>query len=230
MNLFRSSLFAILFMTVLIASGSIGYTDEEKTPEELEQLAIFDDAALLKGYAAKYEEEPKDVLLAMINDDTLDPYKMAGAVRVFREKYTNEVFAREKKIVEKYFLRRLNRTDSPFLQVEIMHTLALMDRYKYFDSMVPALILKLDHYNTTLNTLAYDALDDVIKKGNNRAREARIVFNTLRRVLFLSRKRLAEVTTPDDRLSQKLKLLRWSIKVLGTQELNRLPNEVLNLL
>lgn len=207
-------------------------TAQEELVEKIDQFesAIFDDETLLKGYAAKYVEEPKDILLAMVNDDTLDDYKMAAAVRVLREKYGSEIFSREKKIIEKQLLRRLNRTDSPFVQVEIMHTLTLLDRYRYFPSMAPALILKIDHYNSTLGVLSYNALDDIIKKGSNKAREARIIFNTLRKVLFLSRKRLADVTTPDEKLSQKLKLLRWSIKVLGTQELNRLPNEVLNLL
>ncbi len=61
-------------------------------------------------------------------------------------------------------------------------------------------------------------------------REARIVFDTLRKILFLSRKRLGNITVPNKRLKQKLELLRWSIRILGTQELKRLPSEVINLL
>jgi len=155
---------------------------------------------------------------------------MAAAVRVFKDQFSKEVFNREKKIIEKILLRRLNRTDSAFVQVEIMHTLCRMDRYKYFNSMAPALMQKMNHYNDTVNEMAYFGLNDIIESGNNRAREARIIFNTLRKVLFLSRRRLAKVTEPDTRLLQKLKILRWSIKVLGSRELKRLPKEVINLL
>ncbi len=197
---------------------------------KLFRQTIFDDKLLLNGYAEKYDTESKEILLAMIKDETLGPFKMAAAVRVFKETYSQEVFSREKRIIIKILLRRLNRTSSPFVQVEIMHTLCRMDRYKYFKSMAPALILKLNHYNSTVNELAYTAVDDVIVTGNNRTREARIVFNTLRKILFLSRRRLADITEPDARLKQKLKILRWSIKVLGSQELKRLPKEVINLL
>ena len=95
--------------------------------------------------------------------------------------------------------------------------------------MVSALILKMDHYNKVVSTVAFENLD-VITKGSSRPREARVVFNTLRKILFLSRNRLQGVNAPDKRLSQKISLLRWSIKVLGTQELKRLPSEVIQLL
>lgn len=191
---------------------------------------IFDDQMLLKGYTEKYRDLTKETLLAMIKDDTLTPYRCAAAVRVFKETFSAEVVSKEKKIIEKYLLRRLHRTDSPFVQVEIMHTLSQMDRYRYFKSMVPALIQKLDHYNAAVNDIAFDSLNQIIEIGSNRNREARIVFNTLRKILFLSRKRLATVKEPDSRLTKKLKLLRWSIKVLGNQELKKLPKEVINLL
>ena len=191
---------------------------------------IFDDQMLLKGYTEKYSNLSKEILLAMIKDDTLTPYRSASAVRVFRKKFSSEVVSREKKIIEKILLRRMHRTDSPFVQVEIMHTLCQMDRYRYFKSMVPALIQKLDHYNAAVNETTFDSLNQIIKTGNNRNREARIAFNTLRKTLFLSRKRLATVKEPDAKLAKKLKLLRWSIKVLGNQELKKLPKEVINLL
>jgi hypothetical protein len=172
-----------------------------------------------------------EILVEMINDDALpNEYQRAAALRVFKEHYANEVVSKEKKNIEKLLLRRLNKTDSPFVQVEIMHTLCLIDRYKYFKSMVPALIQKLDHYNLTVNEMAFTGLENIVDTGNNRPREARIIFDTLQKVLFLSRKRLDKVTEPDNRLAQKLKLLRWSIKVLGNQELNELPKEVINLL
>lgn len=204
----------------------------EKSPLETslnERYPLFDDEMLLEGYAQKYKEESKDTLLAMIKDDTLNPYKTAAAVRVFREYFASEVFSKEKNAIEKILLRRFNRTDSPFVEVEIMHILCIMDRYKYFSSMVPILIQRLDHYNETVNELAYNSLKNIIDMGNNRTREARIVFNTLRKNLFITRRNLATVKEPSPRLKQKLDLLRWSIKVLGSSELKRLPKEVINL-
>jgi len=192
--------------------------------------SIFDDKLLLDGYKEKFKGEPKKIILAMIKDDTLDDYRMAAAVAVFKDSFSTEVFSREKKIIIKTLLRRLNRTDSPFVQVEIMHALSRMDRYKYFNSMIPALLLKMDHYNRTVNEMAYAAINDIITTGHNRAREARIVFARLRKSLFLSRRRLAKVKEPSERLKQKLELLRWSIKVLGNQQLKRLPKEVIHLL
>lgn len=191
---------------------------------------IFDDRQLLDGYAQKYADFPKDVILEMIMDDTLNSYQIAAAVRVFKERYSGEVVSREKSRGERILVRRLKLTDSPFVEVEIMHTLCRMDRYRYFQPMVPALIQKLNHYNAAVNEIAFDSLNDIIGTGNKRAREARIVFNTIRKMLFLSRNRLVNVTSPDEKLARKLKLLRWSIKVLGRQELNRLPAEVINLL
>ena len=192
--------------------------------------AIFDDQMLLEGYTKKYSDFSKEILLAMIKDDTLTPYRSAAAVKVFQEKYSGEVVSNEKKRIEKILLRRLHRTDSPFVQVEIMHTLCQMDRYRYFKSMAPALVQKLSHYNTTVNKNAFDSLNKIIETGNNRHQEARIIFNTLRKILFLSRKRLATTEEPNAQLAKKLKLLRWSIKVLGNQELKKLPKEVINLL
>lgn len=194
------------------------------------QYTIFDDNMLLDGYAQKYSTEPKEILMAMIKDDTLSAYKSAAAVRVFKEHFSQEILSPEKGVVEKILIRRLNHTDSTFVQVEIMHTLCLMDRYKYFNSMVPALIQKLDHYNQTVNELAYTSLNNIIVIGHNRPREASLVFNTLRKNLFLSRKRLSSIKEPGPQLKRKLELLRWSIKVLGSQELKRLPREVINLL
>ena len=170
------------------------------------------------------------ILLAMIKDENLSAYKMASAVRAFKNIYSAEVFSREKKIIEKNLLRRLNRTKSPFVQTEIMHTLCRMNRYKYFNWMAPAIIQKLDHYNSTVNEIAFNSINDIIKTGHNRSREARVVFNVIRKMLFLSRRRLATISEPGPVLKQKLDLLRWSIKVLGSQEIRRLPKEVLTLL
>ena len=191
--------------------------------------AIFDDKALLAGYAQKYADETRDILLAMIADDSLGTYKCAAAVRVFKEKYANQVLSREKANIVRILIRRLNRSDSPFVQEEIMHTLVVLDRYQYFESMVPALILKMDHYNSVVSDMAYESVQTIVKDSLY-PREARIVFETLRKILFLSRKRLGNITVPNKRLKQKLELLRWSIRILGTQELKRLPSEVINLL
>ncbi len=230
--------FFILILTFLTLPDTASVMAEKIAQEDLAPIvstnapdtAIFDDKMLLDGYAKKYNALTKEILLLMIQDDTLTSYKIAAAVRVFKEKFSREVVARDKIIFEKFLLRRLNLSDSPFVQVEIRHTLCRLDRYKYFKAMVPALIQKLDHYNSTVNEIAFNSLVDITENGNSRAREARIVFNTLRKVLFLSRKRLATTSEPDTKLTQKLKLLRWSIKVLGTQEINKLPKEVIHLL
>ena len=196
---------------------------------DLGKNAVFDDLTLINGYTDKYAGESKETLLAMIDDDSLGTYKCAAAVRVFKQKYGSDIFKNEKPAILRNMIRRLNRTDSPFVQVEIMHALIVLDRYQYFESMVPALIQKLDHYNRVVSALTYDNLDD-ITKTSTRPREARVVFNTLRKIFFLTKKRLANVTTPDARLKRKLMMLRWSIKVLGTQLLKSLPPEVINLL
>lgn len=214
------SFLGIILFVVCITTGS--FADEQHT--------IFDDKMLLDGYAEKYKEESKEILLAMIKDDTLSPYKMASAVRVYKENFADETFGREKNLTLKALLRRLNRCDSSFVKIEIMHTLCILDRYRYFKSMVPALIRKLDHYNSTVNELAFESINAIIKTDKPRPREARIVFNALRKMLFLSRNRLKQIDTPSEKLKRKLDLLRWSIKILGNQELKRLPSEVINLL
>lgn len=192
---------------------------------------IFDDKTLLEGYAKKYSAESKNVLLEMIKDQTLSPYRTAAAVRVLRERFSAELFGSEKATVEKILLTRFNRTDSKFVEIEIIRTLCQMDRYQYFKSMVPLLIQRLDHYNNTVNELSYTGLMEIIDlSSNRRPREARVVFNTLRNFFFLSRKKLQNIKEPGLRLKQKLELLRWSVKILGNQELKRLPSEVVSLL
>ena len=226
-------------LTVLLIFGSSYAQAQENdassaSPQETIKPSyaqpIFDDKMLLEGYTQKYDDLSKEILLEMIKDDTLSSYKAASAIHVFSQKYASEVVSKEKRVVEKILLRRLNRTDSPFVQVEVMCTLCQMDRYRYFNSMVPALIQKLNHYNSAVNDVAFTCLEGITQSSNNRAREARVVFNTLRKILFLSRKRLEKITDPDENLKQKIKLLRWSIKILGTEELNRLPKEIMHLL
>lgn len=236
----KSLLVIVLLLGFFRSSVAFAQTEEE-APAEVEtvdsveriqsqDLAILDDKMLLQGYTEKYREYSRDIIFAMIEDDTLDDIKMAAAVRVLNQQYIHEIVYREKKIVERMLWRRLNRTTSPFVQVETMNALLVMERYHYFKSLAPQLIQKLNHYNSTVNEFAFTYLEQLTSNGNSRPREARIVFNTLRKMLFLSRKRLANVTTPDQRLKYKIKLLRWSIKVLGTEELKRLPKEVINLL
>ncbi len=215
------------FLTLFLGVSSLCSAADE---DEVLANSIFDDKQMLNGYADKYASEDRELLLAVIQDETVTPFKTAAAVRVFKEKYCEEIFTKEKRAAERILLRRLNRTDSPFVQVEIMHTLCLMDRYKYFDSMVPLLITKMDHYNDAVNEMAFDGINNIIEEGNNRPREARIVFNILRRQFFLSRGHLANLAEPDPHLIQKFQILRWTLKVLGTQEIRRLPKEVINLL
>ena len=192
--------------------------------------AIFDDNMLINGYAAKIAAAQKDFLLAMINDDSLMAYRKAAAVRVFREKFAGQIVSKERAIIERVLLRQLELAASPFVQVEIMHTLLLMDRYRYFDSMVPALIQKMDHYDDAVSDLAYKGIVGINEGGNQRSREARIIFNTLRKMFFLTRKKLGDAKGVDTRLRNKLDLLRWSIKVLGTDQLQNLPKEVISLM
>lgn len=214
-------------ISILLVSAYPGLSQEDPAVAQ----GVFDDAQILEGYTREYLSESRDVILARINDDAItNPYQMSAAIRVLREKYLANIVGREKIILERDLIRRINRTNSAFVEVEVMHALSLLDRYKYFNAMVPALILKLDHYNPAVNDRAEAALDNIIALGKNSPREARVVFNTLRKVLFLSRNTLRNVTTPDKRLSAKLKILRYSIKILGTEELRRLPKEVIRLI
>ncbi|MBF0511549.1 MAG: hypothetical protein HQL13_04380 [Candidatus Omnitrophica bacterium] len=220
-----------LFLLSFCFIGSIAYAQDKDdiNAANIASGSIFDDKALVEGYAQRYKDEPRDILLAMISDDSLGAYKCTAAVRTFKEKFANKVLSREKSMVLRVLIHRLNRSDSPFIKVEIMHTLIVLDRYQYFESMVPALIQKMDHYNPVVSDMAYKDLVDSTKDSLY-PREARIVFNVLRKILFLSRNRLQKITTPDDKLRKKIDLLRWSIRILGTQELKRLPSEVINLL
>ena len=221
--------FLLLFLTLCYPSLLWAQDKDDINEANIDSGDIFDDKALLEGYSQKYADESKDILLAMIADDSLGAYKCTAAVQVFNEKYANEVLSREKGRVIRILIRRLNRSDSPFVQVEIMHALVVLDRYQYFESMVPALIQKMDHYNPVVSEMAYTDLL-LITKDSLYPREARIVFETLRKIFFLSRNHLKNIITPNENLRQKLDLLRWAIRILGTQELKRLPSEVINLL
>lgn len=217
------------FVLSLLASLLLSFLGPTLLWAQEEQFSIFSDKDLLDGYAKQYAQEPKDVLVAMINDDTLSPYRTAAAVRVFNENFSQVVFAREKILIEKALLRRLAITTSAFVDTEIRHTLCKIDRYKYFESMVPKLLYRLDHYNKVVNELAYGYINDIIQSSQSRSREARIIFETLRKMLFLSRRKIKDVEQADERLKQKIELLRWAIKILGNQELQRLPPEAIHL-
>ena len=232
MNKNNIKIFLSIFLVLSHFTFSYADEAEENLPEEKKysEYIIFDDKAYLDGYTQKYSKFSLETILAMIQDETISQYKTASAVRVFKNTFAKEIFSKEKRKIEKLLLKRLDRTDSAFVQVEIMHALLKIDRYKYFKSMVPALISKLDHYNDAVNESAFIALLDMTTTGSGRPREARIIFNRFRKILFLSRKRLGDVDKPGTRLVQKIKLLRWSIKILGTQELKKLPKEVINLL
>ena len=225
----NKALCVLIFLLMLPITPSRAQDRDDINQANIASGDIFDDRALLEGYTQKYAEESRDILLAMIADDSLGAYKCTAAVRVFKEKFANDVLSQEKPGIIKTLIRRLRGSDSPFVQVEIMHTLIVLDRFQYFESMTPALIQKMDHYNPVVSTMAYDDLLE-LTKDSLYPREARIVFETLRKILFLSRNRLQNITTPDRQLRQKIDLLRWSIRILGTQELKRLPSEVINLL
>jgi len=191
---------------------------------------IFDDKALVAGYAAKFSNASKDLLLAMINDEDVSSYKKAAAVRVFRGKFALQIVSHERVIVERVLLRQMQRLSSIYQQIEIMHTLVMMDRSRFFDSMVPLLLQKMDHYDVFVNELAFAAIEDIHAAVSPRTREARIELNTLRKVFFLSRKKLQNADPLEPRLRNKLQVLRWAIKILGTDELKSLPPEVIALM
>ena len=207
--------------------------NEENGPTEpsvSHESFILDDKMLLDGYSKKYAEEPKEFLLAMIKDDDLTPYMSAAALRIFRQRFSQELVGSEKKITEKILLRRLNRTNSNFVEIEVMHILCVMDRYRYFGSFIPLMIELIDHQNSSIGELAFNSVNEILLNGPKRSREARIVFNTLRKNLFLSRQTYEDIDEPGPKLKQKLELLRWAIKVLGTQELQRLPPKIIDFL
>lgn len=224
-------IFAIMFIGLFVlispgASAARPITDPNSAWEE----AIFDDKALFQGYVDKYSEKPKEVILAMINDSTLSTFKLAAAIRVFKDQFADQSVTTEKAFFEKTLLRILSHEDSPFVQVSAMGALVALDRYKYFKIMIPKLIEKMDHYNDAVVDIAYDELTLFVNNSTARTREARIIFNTLRKTLFLSRKKLETIREADEKLQKKLDLLFWTIKVLGTQELKQLPVEVIRLL
>ena len=227
-----------ILMSLLILLGMLrpSYAQTASTAADTQAVLsaeidrIFDDKMLIEGYAVKLANSPKDVLLAMINDDSLNVYKKAAAIRIFRIHFAPQIVQRERVIIERVMLRQLERASSVFVQVELMHVLVLLDRYRYFDAMVPMLLQKLDHYDAAVNEMAYEALNDIIDNGNARTREARIIFNTLRKTFFLTRKKLQDADPADPRIKNKLQILRWSVKVLGTDELKNLPKEVISLM
>ncbi len=223
--------FLLVFFTVTGALPASGAEEAQVLQAPPSAIAdIFDDKALIAGYAAKLVNASKDLLLAMINDEALSAYKKAAAVRVFRDKFALQIVSHERIIVERVLLRQMQRLNSIYQQIEIMHTLVMMDRSRYFDSMAPLLLQKMDHYDVFVNELAFAALEDINAAVAPRTREARIELNTLRKVFFLSRKKLQNADPLEPKLRNKLQVLRWAIKVLGTEELKTLPSEVIALM
>jgi hypothetical protein len=223
----------IFLLTTILLSSVFTYAhsaSEESDPKAALEEAIFDDKILFQGYVDKYADKSRDVIVAMMNDSTIGTFKLAAAIRVFKDRFADESVTTEKNFSEKTLLRIMAHEESPFVQVEAMSALVALDRYKYFKVMVPRLIEKLDHYNDAVVDITYDELTMLINKSTARTREARIVFNTLRKILFLSRKKLEYIQEPDEKLQKKLDLLFWTVKVLGTQELKQLPLEVIRLL
>jgi hypothetical protein len=216
------------FALILFLPAFCGASLAEMAPDD--NFPIFNDKLLIEGYSGKLSSTSKDVILAMINDDTLVPYRKAAAVRVLRLRFAPQIVTRERSIVERVLLRQMEISTSVYVQVELMHCLVILDRYRYFEAMVPALIRKIDHYDNTASEMAYASIMDINALGNQRAREARIEFNTLRKIFFLMRKKLDAASPLDVRLKNKLNLLKWSIKVLGTEEIKNLPKEVINLM
>jgi len=221
----KNRITALILLSLLCVTTAVTQA-QEPPPGDI----LFDDKMLLDGYTQRYADESKDVLLAMIEDDTLSPYQIAAAVKVFRERHVKELFIREKSLAERVLWRTLNRTDSQYVKIEIMHALCLMDRYKYFRMFMPILIDTMDHYSKTVNEFTYNAIDTIIKAQDPKRYEAKIVFNRLRRSFILSKNKIKSIKEVSPRLQKKLDLMRWSLKILGTQELRKLPWEVIDLL
>ncbi|MBL8013309.1 MAG: hypothetical protein JNN05_05625 [Candidatus Omnitrophica bacterium] len=203
---------------------------EENIPARVLEEAMFDDRLIFNGYVSKFKEKSKEVIVAMMNDTTVSGFQLAAVLSIFRDDIADQAVGAEKNSYEKTLLRILAHEDSPFVQAQTMSALIALDRYKYFKVYVPKVIEKLDHYNDAVVEIAYADLTIIVSKSTARTREARIIFNTLRKMLFLSRKKLESINEPDEKLRKKLDLLFWTIKVLGTQELNQLPPEVIRLL
>ena len=221
----KANLFFFLFLISYLGTATVHAQDNSSPPN------IFDDKYLIDGYTQRYTKEPFRVLLAMLRDDTLTAVKTTAAIQVLTDNYSDQLFARDKAITEKSLLRRLNKTDSPFVQIAAMRALCRLNRYQYFKPMVPELILKIDHYDRAVSQLATDAVNDILTHGKDKAWEARIVFTTLRKLLFLSRNKLTDSNEKNGpAMREKIKILRWSIKILGTEELRQLPKEVIPLL
>lgn len=229
MKTYRNILLLLVIFFTGMTSVVCAQSDDSGRMASLEE-AMFDDKVLFNGYVSKYKDKSKDVIVAMMNDSTVGGFKLAAALRIFRDDYADQTVSAEKNLLEKTLLRILAHDDTPFVQTETMSALVALDRYKYFRIYVPKIIEKLDHYNDAVVDVAYEDLTFIIYKSTARTREARIIFNTLRKILFLSRKKLEYIQEPDEKLQKKLDLLFWTIKVLGTQELKQLPSEVIRLL
>lgn len=228
MTVFKKIIITTLFLIACLPRTT--FAVEENVPARVVEEAMFDDKLIFNGYVAKYKEKSKEVIVAMMNDTTVNGFQLAAALSIFRDEIADQAVGTEKSSYEKTLLRILAHEDSPFVQTQTMSALIALDRYKYFRVYVPKVIEKLDHYNEAVVDIAYDDLTVMISKSTARTREARIIFNTLRKMLFLSRKKLETINEPDEKLRKKLDLLFWTIKVLGTQELNQLPPEVIRLL
>ena len=223
-----------MFILILVCAGHPLSAQETAVTSAATDIGadldhFFDDALLMQGYARKLSGASREVLLSMLADDSLNTFKKAATVRVFRDKFASQIVGRDLILIERLLLRQMELSNSSFVQIEIMHTLLVMDRYRYFDTMMPVLVRKMDHYDPLVDTMAYNAISSLTGSAT-RSREARIVFNTLRKMFFLSRKKLQGAKSTDERLHNRLQVLRWAIKILGTEELKKLPKEVIALM
>ena len=86
----------------------------------------------------------------MIQDATLDDYKIAAAVRVFKENFSEQLVLSERRYAEKVLMHRLNQI--PHLsRLKLCMRCAKLIVINIFWLHGPNFNPKLDHYNRTVN-------------------------------------------------------------------------------
>ena len=67
----KNAYFLLLFLSICFITPLWAQDKDDINEADIASGAIFDDKALLEGYSQKYTDESRDILLAMIADDSL---------------------------------------------------------------------------------------------------------------------------------------------------------------